>query len=178
MAKEIERKFLVRGSAWRARDEGELIRQGYLSDEKARTVRVRLAGKPGKEKGSITVKGITSGVSRLEFDYEIPAADAAAMLERLALRPLVEKIRRRIPAEGLPGASWEIDEFLGENAGLVVAEIELPDEGASFVRPGWLGREVSDDPRYFNSNLLAHPFGAWPEAERQAILAEIRGEAD
>ena len=140
MSKEIERKFLVNGNAWRTLAQGVLYRQGYLSSAKERTVRVRTAG----EKGFLTVKGITNGVTRSEFEYEIPFADADKMLSGLAEKPLIE-----------------IDEFLGENAGLIVAEIELPDEDAPFGRPDWLGREVSNDPRYFNSNLVRHPFSQW-----------------
>ena len=154
MSKEIERKFLVNGNAWRTLAQGVLYRQGYLSSAKERTVRVRTAG----EKGFLTVKGITNGVTRSEFEYEIPFADADEMLSGLAEKPLIEKRRFKIPAGSLV---WEIDEFLGENAGLIVAEIELPDEDALFERPDWLGREVSNDPRYFNSNLVRHPFSQW-----------------
>ena len=154
MSKEIERKFLVKGNAWRTLAQGVLYRQGYLSSAKERTVRVRTAG----EKGFLTVKGITNGVTRSEFEYEIPFADADEMLSGLAEKPLIEKRRFKIPAGSLV---WEIDEFLGENAGLIVAEIELPDEDAPFGRPDWLGREVSNDPRYFNSNLVRHPFSQW-----------------
>ena len=154
MSKEIERKFLVNGNAWRTLAQGVLYRQGYLNSAKERTVRVRTAG----EKGFLTVKGITNGVTRSEFEYEIPFADANEMLSGLAEKPLIEKRRFKIPAGSLV---WEIDEFLGENAGLIVAEIELPDEDAPFERPVWLGREVSNDPRYFNSNLVRHPFSQW-----------------
>lgn len=154
MSKEIERKFLVNGNAWRTLAQGVLYRQGYLNSAKERTVRVRTAG----EKGFLTVKGITNGVTRSEFEYEIPFADANEMLSGLAEKPLIEKRRFKIPAGSLV---WEIDEFLGENAGLIVAEIELPDEDAPFERPDWLGREVSNDPRYFNSNLVRHPFSQW-----------------
>ncbi len=165
MAQEIERKFLVADDSWRTPEalaSGVAMRQGYLCRDKARTVRVRLAG----GRGTMTVKGATEGFSRLEFEYEIPAEDAADMLEKLALRPLVEKVRYRVPAAAPAGAFWEIDVFEGENAGLIVAEMELPDEAAVFERPAWLGREVSRDPRYFNSNLLAHPYCAWKEEER------------
>lgn len=154
MSKEIERKFLVKGNAWRTLAQGVLYRQGYLNSAKERTVRVRTAG----EKGFLTVKGITNGVTRSEFEYEIPFADANKMLSGLAEKPLIEKRRFKIPAGSLV---WEIDEFLGENAGLIVAEIELPNEDAPFERPDWLGREVSNDPRYFNSNLVRHPFSQW-----------------
>ena len=152
MGIEIERKFLVVGSGWR-QGAGLLFSQGYLNRDKDRTVRVRIAG----EQAFLTIKGRTEGHSRAEFEYEIFFADGHALLE-LCERPLIEKIRRVIPH----GAStWEVDEFRGENAGLVVAEIELRSEGQSFERPEWLGEEVTHDSRYFNSNLSAHPYGNW-----------------
>ncbi len=153
MGKEIERKFLVRGEAWRALASGVRYRQGYLSTVKERTVRVRTVG----ERGYLTVKGITVGATRKEFEYEIPAADAAALLE-LCEQPLVEKVRYRIPADGL---TWEVDEFEGVNRGLIVAECELASEEQRIELPPWIGAEVTGDPRYFNSNLIAHPFTTW-----------------
>ncbi len=153
MAKEIERKFLVRGDAWRALATGVGYRQGYLSTVKERTVRVRTVG----AKGFLTVKGITVGATRLEFEYEIPTADANSLLE-MCEQPLVEKSRYKIPQGDL---TWEIDEFDGVNRGLIVAEIELPSEDHAFARPDWIGEEVTGDPRYFNSNLIAHPFTTW-----------------
>lgn len=154
MGMEIERKFLVKGDAWREGACGTAFRQGYLSSARERTVRVRTAG----GRGFLTVKGPTSGVTRAEFEYEIPLADAERMLDELAERPLVEKMRYRIPQGPYV---WEIDEFFGENEGLIVAEIELPDEDAEFERPEWLGEEVSSDPRYFNSNLVRNPYRNW-----------------
>lgn len=154
MGIEIERKFLVRGDAWREGARGTAFRQGYLSSARERTVRVRTAG----DRGFLTVKGPTSGVTRVEFEYEIPLADAERMLDELAERPLVEKVRYRIPQGPYV---WEVDEFFGENEGLTVAEIELPDEDAEFERPEWLGEEVSGDPRYFNSNLGRNPYRNW-----------------
>ena len=154
MAKEIERKYLAHGTAWKALAVGVLYRQGYLSVDKERTVRVRVAG----DRGFITVKGPSAGITRTEFEYEIPLADANAMLDELCIKPLIEKMRHCVPC---PEGVWEIDEFLGENEGLVVAEIELPDQDAQVVLPGWIGREVSDDPRYFNSSLISHPFRNW-----------------
>lgn len=154
MGKEIERKFLVEGDAWRALAQGVRYRQGYLNSQKERTVRVRTSG----DKAFLTVKGPTSGASRLEFEYEIPLGDALVMLDELAEKPLIEKTRYRIPAGPYV---WEIDEFWGGNAGLIVAEIELPSEDAPFEKPEWIGREVSDDPRYFNSNLILHPYSTW-----------------
>lgn len=155
MGREIERKFLVRPGAWTPRGEGTLLRQGYLSAAKERVVRVRLAG----DAGTLTVKGPAAGVSRAEFEYAIPAEDAAAMLDALCERPLVEK-RRHVERHG--GKDWEIDVFLGDNAGLVVAELELDAEDEPFERPPWLGEEVSADPRYANASLVARPYRSWP----------------
>jgi len=153
MGKEIERKFLVKGDAWRALAKGVGYRQGYLSTVKERTVRVRTMG----DKGYLTIKGVTIGASRLEFEYEIPIADANPLLE-MCEQPLVEKARYKIPQGAF---TWEIDEFAGVNQGLIVAEIELPSEDQEFSRPEWIGAEVTGDPRYFNSNLIAHPFTKW-----------------
>lgn len=152
MAIEVERKFLVRGDAWR--DEPAIYySQGYLSRAKERTVRVRIAG----EEAFLTIKGISVGASRAEFEYPIPLWDARELL-KLCEQPLIEKYRRKILYEGF---IWEVDEFLGENLGLVVAEVELPDEGSSFIKPAWVGVEVTSDPRYFNSALSALPYSRW-----------------
>ena len=152
MGVEIERKFLVLGSSWR-QGSGTLFSQGYLNRDKDRTVRVRIAG----EKAFLTIKGRTEGASRAEFEYEIPFLDGQELL-LLCERPLIEKVRRVIIHEQ---STWEVDEFLGDNTGLVVAEIELQSEGQSFVRPEWLGEEVTHDPRYFNSNLSKKPYKSW-----------------
>lgn len=157
MAKEIERKFLVKDMRWKAQATGVLYRQGYLNSVKERTVRVRTIN----DKAFITVKGITRGVSRLEFEYEIPFADARQMLDHLVEKPIIEKYRYKIQQDGL---TWEIDEFLGENEGLIVAEIELQDEKQSFTLPEWLGEEVSSDPRYFNNNLVLRPYKTWSQS--------------
>jgi len=154
MPKEIERKFLVKGDSWRGQGSGKHYRQGYLSTVKERTVRVRTAG----EKGFITVKGINVGASRAEYEYGIPLADAKEILERLCERPLIEKTRYRIELGGL---TWEVDEFEGENRGLITAEVELTDEHQAVSLPDWIGHEVTTDPRYFNSSLVAHPFSKW-----------------
>ena len=154
MGKEIERKFLVKGAAWRNSSQGVLYRQGYLNSAKECTVRVRLAG----DKGFLTIKGLTVGAARAEYEYEIPAADAKVMLETLAEKPLIEKIRYKIPYAGL---TWEIDEFMGDNAGLIVAEVELASEAQTFNKPDWAGTEVTNDARYFNSNLARQPFKQW-----------------
>jgi adenylate cyclase len=151
---EIERKFLVRGDAWREGAKGKAYRQGYLSTHKERTVRVRIAG----EQAFLTVKGLSVGASRAEYEYEIPVSDAGEMLDRLCEQPLIEKTRYKVAHEGF---TWEIDEFLGVNRGLIVAEIELPSETTQFSKPTWVGEDVTDDRRYFNSNLISKPFSTW-----------------
>ena len=154
MATETERKFLVRGDSWRGQGRATTFRQGYLSTVKERTVRVRAAG----DEGTMTVKGITVDATRSEFEYAIPLADANAMLDELCERPIIEKTRHVLDVDG---TTWEVDEFDGVNAGLVVAEVELESADAPFARPDWLGDEVTDDPRYYNANLIAHPFTEW-----------------
>ena len=154
MAKEIERKFLIVGDAWRKLAKGTSYRQGYLSTVKERTVRVRTID----DKGFLTVKGITVGATRAEYEYEISAAEANEMLDDLCEKPIIEKKRYKIPKDGFV---WEIDEFGGVNNGLIVAEIELKDENQEFGKPDWVGDEVTGDPRYFNSNLIAQPFSIW-----------------
>ncbi len=154
MAKEIERKFLVKGDGWRRLAEGVHYRQGYLNSAKERTVRIRTVG----DKAVITVKGLTVGVTRMEFEYSIPYDDCVAMLDNLAEKPIIEKTRYKIP---MGDFVWEIDEFFGVNEGLIVAEIELPSEDTPFEKPDWIGDEVSGDPRYFNSNLVKHPYTTW-----------------
>ncbi len=154
MAKEIERKFLVTGEDWRAMARGTRYRQGYLSTVKERTVRVRTID----DKGFLTVKGISVGATRSEYEYEIPAADADEMLDDLCEKPIIEKNRYKIP---MGDVTWEVDEFLGVNDGLIVAEVELLSEDQSFPKPDWIGDEVTGDPRYFNANLIARPFSTW-----------------
>jgi len=154
MGKEIERKFLVNGDAWRSLGQGTCYRQGYLSTVKERTVRVRTIA----DKGYLTVKGVTEGIARAEFEYEIPVDDANALLDGLCERPLIEKDRYKI-SHG--DHTWEVDEFFGDNAGLIMAEVELESEDQAFETPEWVGREVSDDPRYFNANLIANPYRNW-----------------
>ncbi len=153
MGCEIERKFLVRSDAWREGAPGLPYRQAYLCREPGRTVRVRIAG----ENGFLTVKGRPDGLARAEFEYPIPVADAMELLE-LCDGGRIDKIRYRRPYEGLV---WEIDEFVGANAGLVVAEIELPTVDHPFAQPEWVGEEVSGDLRYANSQLARHPFSCW-----------------
>ena len=154
MGREIERKFLVRGDSWRGTAEGTVYRQGYLNSAMERTVRIRTIG----DRAFVTIKGPVAGASRAEYEYEIPSADANEMLETLAEKPIIEKKRYRVPFAGL---TWEIDEFLGENSGLVVAEEELESEGQIFPKPDWAGEEVTGDPRYFNSRLIKHPYRCW-----------------
>ncbi len=154
MAKEIERKFLVTGEDWRAMAQGTRYRQGYLSTVKERTVRVRTID----DKGFLTVKGVSLGATRSEYEYEIPAADADEMLDDLCEKPIIEKNRYKIP---IGDVTWEVDEFLGVNDGLIVAEVELRSEDQSFPKPDWIGDEVTGDPRYFNANLIARPFSTW-----------------
>lgn len=154
MGREIERKFLVRSDAYRAHARGARCRQGYLCSEKERTVRVRVLD----GRGFLTVKGLSAGASRAEYEYEIPAAEAEEMLDALCARPLIEKVRFRIPFGGLV---WEVDEFFGDNAGLVVAECELAREDQPVDPPAWVGDEVTDDPRYYNANLAKRPYKEW-----------------
>jgi CYTH domain-containing protein len=154
MATEVERKYLVDTELWRPLGTGVLYRQGYLSSIKERVVRVRIVG----EFGFLTVKGITSGISRLEFEYPIPREDAVIILDKLCERPLIEKTRHR---EVFAERTWEIDVFHGDNEGLVVAEIEVASPTDAIALPPWAGTEVSNDPRYFNSNLVAHPYKGW-----------------
>jgi adenylate cyclase len=152
MGVEIERKFLVKKDLWQAleKPEGKHYRQGYLMNSQDRVVRIRIAG----IQGFITIKGAAEGISRLEYEYEIPVTDAEEMLERFQPEG-TEKIRYRIPEGG--DLTWEVDEFLGANKGLIVAEIELTSEDQSFSRPEWLDKEVTDDDRYANSNLALRP---------------------
>jgi adenylate cyclase len=154
MGVEIERKFLLRGDAWMSLGEPVFFRQGYLSSHKDRVVRVRIEG----DRAVLTVKGRNAGATRGEWEYPIPMDDAAELLDRLCEQPLIEKYRRRI---AFAGNVWEVDEFLGANAGLVVAEIELQSEDQQFDQPDWIGEEVTDDLRYLNSSLIKHPFSAW-----------------
>ncbi len=154
MAKEIERKFLVVSDDFKQQAEGIYYRQGYLCSSRERVVRVRVAG----EKAFLTIKGANQGITRSEYEYEIPVEEAKEMLDNLCLKPDIEKIRYRVAYEGFV---WEVDEFMGLNAGLVVAEIELPDEETLFGKPSWVGEEVSHDPRYYNANLINKPYSEW-----------------
>jgi adenylate cyclase len=150
---EIERKFLLAGTGWRALGEPVLLRQGYLCLDPARVVRVRVDG----GQAYLTIKGKSSGATRGEWEYPIPLADANELLALCDL-PLVEKYRRKIE---FAGNVWEVDEFIGVNQGLALAEIELSSEDQAFEKPDWIGEDVTHDKRYYNSNLVKHPFSAW-----------------
>lgn len=155
MGVEVERKFLVADESWRADvTSATRIVQGYLAQTDSATVRVRVKG----DTGFLTIKGVSVGIARSEFEYEIPVADALGMLDELAQGPVIDKVRHLVPV----GAHvWEVDVFSGDNAPLVMAEVELASADEAFVRPGWAGTEVSDDQRYFNVNLARTPYSSW-----------------
>lgn len=154
MGTEIERKFLVKDNTFKQLAGGTRYRQGYLNSAKERVVRVRTID----DKGFLTVKGITTGATRVEYEYEIPLKDADDMLNELCEKPLIEKNRYKIDRGNL---TWEVDEFFGENQGLVLAEVELESEAQRFDKPEWIGAEVTGDPKYFNSNLIQNPYKNW-----------------
>lgn len=154
MPQEIERKFLIKDDRFKQEGHSVYIHQGFLSTDKERVVRVRIAGK----NAYLTVKGISQGIGRAEFEYRIPMRDAKYMLEHLCTGPTIEKNRYYVNMEGF---IWEVDEFLGDNAGLVIAELELESEDQEFPKPDWLGEEVTGDARYYNSNLVEKPFRSW-----------------
>ncbi len=157
MGVEIERKFRLIDDSWRDWVcQKTLLRQGYIANTRRASVRVRLAG----EAGWLSVKSMTPGLSRAEYEAAIPAVEANEMLDRLCEGPLIEKWRHIVVYQG---SEWEIDEFLGENAGLVIAELELESEDTVFARPPWLGVEVTHDERYYNFRLSEKPFRHWPE---------------
>ena len=162
MSLEIERKFLVRSPAWReAAQRSQRMRQGYFGGTTLSSIRVRLAG----SRCSLNIKSRIAGTTRDEYEYEIPRADAEEMLARLCDGGEIDKIRHWVPCEN---HLYEVDEFFGENAGLVVAEIELDAETDVFPRPPWLGEEVTDDERYYNHHLASRPWHAWRERTREA----------
>ena len=154
MGTEIERKFLIRDNSFRSLAQGTRYRQGYLNSAKERVVRVRTID----DKGFLTIKGITTGATRVEYEYEIPAKEAEAMLDELCEQPLIEKNRYKI---GYKGFIWEVDEFFGENQGLILAEVELESEDQTYEKPEWIADEVTGDPKYFNSNLIQNPYKNW-----------------
>jgi adenylate cyclase len=157
MGTEIERKFLlatgVASDTWRIGATSRRLVQGYLSRDPERTVRVRI----DEDSAFLTIKGKNAGATRAEFEYSIPLADAELLLP-LCLSPRIDKTRHHVVFEG---HRWEIDEFFGDNAPLIVAELELASEAETFARPPWLGAEVTDDPRYFNSQLAVNPYSRW-----------------
>lgn len=158
MGQEIERKFLIQGDAWRTGPAGLFCRQGFLLNSIECTVRVRVMG----DLGFLTIKGRAQGISRPEYEYSIPVADANELLDEFCTPPLIEKTRY-IREQG--GLRWEIDEFAGANQGLIVAEIELraPDQEVS--QPSWIGAEVTHDPRYLNASLAKRPYSQWGSAQ-------------
>ena len=154
MGVEIERKFLLAGEGWRGLGQPVLLRQGYLSTNPERTVRVRVEG----EGATMTIKSKSVGATRGEWEYPLPLADANELLDRVCEQPIIEKYRSRIV---VGGHTWEVDEFLGVNQGLLFAEIELASEEEVFEKPEWIGAEVTHDKRYFNSSLIRLPFSQW-----------------
>ncbi|RXJ68580.1 adenylate cyclase [Halarcobacter ebronensis] len=154
MALEIEKKFLVDMSELDNLPSGIDIKQGYIKTTDNSVVRVRIKG----NKGFLTIKGKNSGASRLEFEYEIPYDDANEMLEKLCSKPIIDKTRYEIRYEN---HLWELDIFYGENEGLIVAEIELEDEKEQFALPSWVTKEVTEDIRYFNNQLMENPYKNW-----------------
>lgn len=160
MGTEIERKFLVTSDAWReAASRRQRMRQAYLANSRSASVRVRVAG----GKAWLNIKGATIAAVRDEFEYEIPLADGEALLSRLAATESIDKTRYWVRHEGY---EWEVDEFHGENQGLIVAEIELADAAEQFPRPDWLGLEVTELARYYNVSLVDRPYRDWTSAER------------
>jgi adenylate cyclase len=154
MGQEIERKYLLQGEGWRPLSEGVFYAQGYLTTAPECTVRVRIVG----DRGYLTIKGKTVGCSRSEYEYLIPYSEATEMLDQLCSQRRIEKKRYTIPFAGL---RWEVDEFGGSNQGLILAEVELTAADQEIIFPDWIGREVTADPWYYNSNLALHPFTVW-----------------
>jgi len=154
MPHEIERKFLIQNDDWRGQTTGKVYSQGYLSTRPECSVRVRTVG----DRAFLAIKGATVGAKRLEYEYEIALAEAQEMMRELCLPSIIRKTRYVIR---YAGHTWEIDEFQGENKGLLLAEIELQTEDEVFERPGWVGVEVTDDPRYYNASLAVCPYEKW-----------------
>lgn len=159
MATEIERKFLVKDESWRtAVKRAAFYRQGYLANSDTASVRVRVAD----GRGHLNIKSMTLGVSRHEFEYVIPLSDAEEMLDELCVGPKIEKTRYFVEHGR---HTWEVDVFEGDNEGLVVAEVELNAEDEAFEQPSWVGKEVSDDKRYYNVCLVQHPYREWQDRD-------------
>ena len=159
---EIERKFLVISDNWQRLGTPEVVRQGYLSRDIERTVRVRIKG----DKAFLTIKGRNEGTVRTEFEYAIPTDEGAVLLDTLALKPLIEKTRTKV---AYAGKIWEIDRFFGENEGLVLAEVELASENETVQLPPWIGQEVTHLTRYYNSALSERPYCEWTEEEKAGL---------
>ncbi|OCX53356.1 adenylate cyclase [Mucilaginibacter sp. PPCGB 2223] len=155
MGIEIERKFLVDADKWQvaAKPYGNSLRQGYMVKEPGKTIRVRIAN----QQSFITIKGQSHGATRTEYEYEIPRTDAEELLAGFCDN-IISKVRYDIQ---YAGNIWEVDVFFGDNAGLIIAEIELSSEDQAFEKPDWVGEEVTRDKRYFNSNLSVHPYARW-----------------
>ncbi len=156
MATEIERKFLLLDDSWREEKITRKVRyrQGYMTHGEASSVRIRISN----HDAYLNIKSATLGIKRQEFEYPIPESDAREMLDTLCHKPLIEKTRYYL---NFQGHIWEVDVFEGDNRGLVVAEIEMSSEDEEFIRPPWLGQEVSSDPRYYNTSLVSHPYKDW-----------------
>ncbi len=157
MGTEIERKYLVKLEAWQPPVNGNEIRQGFIYGKNRVVTRVRIKN----NKAFLTLKGETEQITRREFEYEIPKPDAEILLEEFCEKPLIEKTRYVVDHGG---KVWEVDKFYGDNAGLMIAEIELESEDETFELPEWAGKEVSEDPRYYNSNLAKDPYCKWKES--------------
>lgn len=155
MAVEIEKKYLVHHDKWHAfsKPDGVLYQQGYIVTDPAKTIRVRIAD----SKGFLTIKGANVGATRAEFEYEIPFNDAKELLTQFC-SSVISKLRYRVP---FMNKIWEVDEFLTDNVGLIIAEVELSQVNEAFTLPEWVSLEVTEDERYYNSNLSLHPFNAW-----------------
>ena len=161
MPVEIERKFLVTGDSWRVAGDATRYRQGYLSVNPCCSVRVRV----NHDQAYLTIKGKTVNATRAEYEYPVPVTHANELLDTLCERPIIEKVRYRVEYQGLV---WEIDEFEGENSGLLIAEVELESEGQVIERPDWVGDEVTGDPRYYNASLVTYPYSQWSESANKA----------
>lgn len=154
MGIEIERKYLVKSDEWKSSGVKKLYQQGYLLIDKTKTIRVRTI----EDTAYLTIKGASSGISRSEFEYEIPVEDAKFMLANLCEKPIIEKYRTKIELNEL---IWEVDEFVGDNTGLIIAEVELKNEYQKIVLPDWIGKEVSGNRQYNNSYLVKNPYKNW-----------------
>lgn len=154
MGTEIERKFLLKNDAWRSLATGTRYRQGYLNRSKECTVRIRTTD----GNAYLTIKGPSTGATRIEYEYAIPESDAKSLLDNFCEKPIIEKIRYKID---FGGRVWEVDEFLSENTGLIVAELEMESEDQYFEKPEWIGDEVTGDPKYYNASLVTHPYLKW-----------------